>query len=167
MKLIFILFSILLLQINDCDNKTIASNIFLGLDITKTNDELIAQLKLDTNYSQTKIKQTVPGTTYKQTFVDFKFLNHSLINKGGRIQFQSKKHEDGRTDIVLYFVFNNKVESDKAFSIIVNEIKKGCFKEEVIITDDSYAYTVDNIRIYLSRDLFVSDKEVTVLISRK
>ena len=51
MKLFYLIIASIFLESSDCDNAKIIRVVFFDLDITKTNKQLIDQLKTDTVFT--------------------------------------------------------------------------------------------------------------------
>lgn len=165
MKLIYLIITSLLLQSSDCDNKKVLSNIFWGLDPTKSNSELVSKLKSDarfTNYSKTT--EEYDADTKLQSD-NFQFSEHSLIKKGGGIKFVPKSN-NRNNQIFFVFGFDTDSEANDAYSIMCSELDKGCF-DKISWKVGEVVYEDKNVSIKIERtnsDPYIS---LTVLIEKK
>jgi len=145
------------LEAGDCSNEQIIDKIFLGLDVKKSNDALMKELKArpDIVYNG-KIKEEVPGVGANSTFTDFIFTKHSFVEniEKGIIQFQGASLGEKQA-LAIYFYFEKEDDSNKMYELISKEMMKGCFEVEDasaefgsykettnIYEDESYLITV-------------------------
>lgn len=166
MKFIYLIIASLLIQCSDCDNKKIVDTILFGLDISKSNKQLITQLKSDsrfTNYTQET--KDLLGMGLEETYTDFDFTTHPLIKKNGSIQFQSAS-DGGFYYVVLYFTFAKEEDANNAFNVFCSELDKGCFEKETW-NAGSIDYNSDKIRVFLHNIHSAPGNSVSLHISRK
>ncbi|MDF2455415.1 MAG: hypothetical protein K0R51_1408 [Cytophagaceae bacterium] len=164
MKILSLILTFVIITSHDCDNKLIIGKILFGLDLSKPNSELISQLKSDPKFIYgSKVKESNPATNTKGTYTTFKFKNHSLINKEGRIEFQAKD------DLVFYFDFQDKQERTEAVAMVISELNNGCFDKEEVISG-LYTYTWEKITLIIDSGTnpFLSESNYfTVTLKRK
>jgi len=154
------------MQSSNCDNAKIIRTVFFDLDITKTNKQLIDQLKKDTLFTNyEKQKQELAGADMTVTFANFNFSKHPLIKKNGRIKIQESP-VDGGIHIVYYFGFDKEAEAKQAFFVLTSELNKGCFEKKVWY-EGSVQYKSNNVSINLVCKNFGPQTSLSVLLDKE